>query len=106
MELDDPKTIRKLWIGFYVVLGLLLVLDPKLLELLHVFEHDPDHEPRFLVDGLPQFYAAYGFLTCWAMVLASKLIIGKLLMRPDTYYDSSPLDPTRDAKGRRLRRGA
>jgi hypothetical protein len=106
MELDDPKTIRKLWIGFYVVLGLLLVLDPKLLELLHVFEHDPDHEPRFLVDGLPQFYAVYGFLTCWAMVLGSKLIIGKLLMRPDTYYDSSPLDPTRDAKGRRLRRGA
>jgi hypothetical protein len=103
MALDDPKTIRKLWLGFYVVLGVLLLLDPKLLELLHVLPHDPHHEPKFIVDGWPVFYAVYGFATCWLMVMTSKLVIGKLLMRPDTYYDHSPLDPTRDRKLRRIR---
>ncbi|KIG12398.1 hypothetical protein DB30_01520 [Enhygromyxa salina] len=102
MELDDPKTIRKLWLGFYVVLGVLLLLDPKLLELVHLLEHDPHHAARFVVDGWPVFFAVFGFATCWVMVMGSKLVIGKILMRPDTYYDSSPLDPTRDAKGRRL----
>lgn len=102
MKLDDPKTIRKLWIGFIVVLGLLVLLDPKTLELIHVLEHDPHHEAAFTVDGWPQFYPLYGFLTCVAMVVLSKKVIGKLLMKPDTYYDRSPLDPTRDAKHRRL----
>ncbi|PRP97644.1 hypothetical protein ENSA5_31500 [Enhygromyxa salina] len=105
MALDDPKTIRKLWLGFYAVLGLLLLLDPKLLELVHLREHDPHHAAKFIVDGWPVFYAVFGFATCWLMVMVSKLIIGKILMRPDTYYDHSPLDPTRDAKGRRLRDG-
>ena len=105
MKLEDPQTIRKLWIGFYVVLGILLVLDPKLLELLHILEHDPHHHAHFGVDGLPTFYAVFGFITCLAMVVISKKLIGKLLMRPDTYYDHSPLDPTRDSKGRRIHRG-
>jgi hypothetical protein len=107
MALDDPKTIRKLWLGFYVVLGVLLLLDPKLLELLHILPHSPGHsphhEPHFIVDGWPVFYAVYGFATCWLMVMVSKLVIGKLLMRPDTYYGHSPLDPTRDRKLRRIR---
>ncbi len=102
MKLEDPATIRKLWIGFFVVLGVLVLLDPKFLEMLHVLEHDPHHEAHFVVDGWPQFYVIFGFVTCVLMVVASKKVIGKLLMRPDTYYDHSPLDPTRDSKGRRL----
>jgi hypothetical protein len=102
VALEDPKTIRKLWLGFYVVLGLLVVLDPKLLELAHILEHDPDHAAHFIVDGWPAFFAVYGFVTCWIMVMVSKLVLGKLLMRPEGYYRRSPLDPIRDAKGRRL----
>lgn len=98
-----PENIRKLWLGFYALLGVLLLLDPKLLEFVHVLEHDPHHEPHFVVDGWPVFYAFYGFLTCLLMVVVSKKLIGALLMRPDTYYQHSPLDPTRDAKGRRIR---
>lgn len=105
MTLEDPKTIRKLWIGFYVVLGVLVVMDPKIWELLHVIEHDPHHVAHFVVDGWPEFYAIYGFVVCVAMVVISKKVIGALLMRPDTYYEHSPLNPTRDAKGRRLRDG-
>lgn len=98
-----PESIRKLWMGFYALLGVLLLLDPKLLELVHILEHDPHHEPHFVVDGWPVFYALYGFITCLLMVVVSKKLIGALLMRPDTYYEHSPLDPTRDAKGRRIR---
>ena len=101
--LEDPKTIRKLWIGFYVVLGVLVLLDPKLLELVHILEHDPHHAAHFVVDGLPEFYVIYGFFACVAMVVVSKKVIGAMLMRADTYYEHSPLDPTRDAKGRPLR---
>jgi hypothetical protein len=103
MALDDPKTIRKLWLGFIVVLGVLLLLDPKLLELVGVLPKHPEHEARFIVDGWPGFFAVFGFASAWLMVLTTKLVIGKLLMRPDTYYDHSPLDPTRDAKLRRIR---
>lgn len=105
MKLEDPQTIRKLWIGFYAVLGLLVLLDPKVLEAVHVLEPDPHHEPHFGVDGWFEFYVVYGFLTCVAMVVISKKVIGAVLMRPDTYYDSSPLDPTRDAKLRPIRKG-
>lgn len=121
MSTDDPKTeldaapahvvaqpavdVRKLWLAFYVVLGVLLLLDPKLLELVHILEHDPHHEAHFVVDGWPVFYAIYGFVTCCLMVFGSKLMIGKILMRGEDYYEHSPLDPTRDAKGRRLSDG-
>jgi hypothetical protein len=100
MNFRDPKSIKMLWRGFYVLLAVLILLDPKLLELVHVLDHDPAHEARFVVDGLPEFYALYGFLACVAMVLVSKLVLGKILMRADTYYDTSPLDPTRDSKRR------
>jgi hypothetical protein len=104
----DSKTIRKLWLGYVVVLALLLLLDPKLLELLGVLPHPaahergPEHGPHFVVDGWPGFFAVFGFVSAWLMVMTTKLVIGKPLMRPDTYYDHSPLDPTRDAKLRRI----
>jgi hypothetical protein len=103
MALEDPKTLEKLKTAAIVVLVALVLLDPKLLEAVHILEHDPHHAAYFVVDGWPGFYVVYGFLTCWAMVMLSKKLVAKLLMRPDTYYDRSPLDPTRDAKGRRLR---
>lgn len=106
MALDDPTTIRKLWLGFIVALALLLVLDPKLLELLGVLprpEPGSEHMPHFIVDGWPGFFAVFGFAGAWLLVMTTKLVIGKLLMRPDTYYDRSPLDPTRDPKLRRIR---
>lgn len=102
MNLGDPNTIKSLWRAFYALLAVLVLLDPKLLELVGVLPHDPHHEAHFVVDGFPVFFVAYGFLACVAMVVVSKLIVGKILMRPDTYYDWSPLDPTRDAKGRPL----
>ena len=73
--LTQPDTIRMLWIGFGVVLLLLVLSD--------IFVH---HHKHFGVDGTFGFYGWYGFVTCAAMVLFAK-ILGIFLKRPDDYYD-------------------
>ena len=67
--------IRRLWLGFAVLLTLLVLADL----LLH-------GHPVFAIDGTFGFYSWYGLLTCAAMVLFAKLL-GLLLKRPDTFYD-------------------
>lgn len=76
MKLEDPATIRKLWIGATIVLLLLALADL----LVHHHEH-------FGVDGTPGFYSIYGFVVCAAMVFFSKFVIGLVLKRKDTFYD-------------------
>ena len=69
-----PRTIRRLWVGFGVVLALTLLADAA------VTRH-----PHFPIEGVFGFYAWYGFGTCVAMVLLSK-VAGWVLKREDTYY--------------------
>ncbi len=76
MKLEDPGTIRLLWIVSLVVLALLVVADGFV-----------EHHPHFGVDGGFAFHAWYGFGVCAAMVLVSKFVVGLLLKRRDTYYD-------------------
>lgn len=71
-----PKTIKLLW-----VLGLLSLAVLTALSLM-VHPH-----ATFGIEGTPAFYSWYGFITCVAMVLFAKFILGKLLSRKDTYYD-------------------
>jgi hypothetical protein len=80
MSLEDPKTIRVLWIVFLAVLALLVLADFWVMR-------DPHHHAHFGVDGGFGFYAWYGFGVCTAMVLVSKFVIGLLLKRKDTFYD-------------------
>ncbi|MGE0624089.1 MAG: hypothetical protein AB7I04_05050 [Pseudomonadales bacterium] len=79
-ETDDhwlvrPATIRRLWIGFAVVLTL-TVLAQLLIGI----------KGYFGVDGWFGFGAGFGFLSCLVMVLAAKGL-GGLLKRPEDYYD-------------------
>jgi hypothetical protein len=76
VKLEDPATIRALWIASLVVLALLALAD--------LFVH---HHEHFGVDGTPGFYSIYGFGVCAVMVLVSKFVVGLLLKRKDTYYD-------------------
>jgi len=69
------KTIRLLWVGFIVVLAMLVMAD--------LFLHP---HPVVGIDATFGFYAWYGLLTCVAMVLLAKAL-GMLLKKPDTYYD-------------------
>jgi uncharacterized membrane protein len=70
-----PATIRSLWIGFVLVLGLILLAGVLV----------PAHG-YFGLDGSFAFNAWYGFLTCVGMILAAKAL-GYFLKRRDSYYD-------------------
>ena len=72
-----PATIKKLWIGGIASLAMLTALS------LTVHPH-----ATFGIEGTPAFYSWYGFVTCVAMVVFAKFILGKLLSRKDTYYDA------------------
>lgn len=72
-----PSTIRKLWIGFSLVLLITLFAQ--------FFVHIHDY---FTVDAEFGFYAAFGFFSCVAMVVVAKLL-GLLLKRPDDFYDDN-----------------
>jgi hypothetical protein len=71
-----PSTIRGLWIAFIVILALTVLAD---------FVIKPHGE--FGIDGTIGFYAWYGFLSCVVLIFVS-LGLGRLLKRPDDYYDS------------------
>jgi len=73
--LSRPGTIRRLWVGFAVLLALTVVAQFVI-----------DIKGYFGLDGWPAFGAVYGFGACVAMVLVAKML-GVVLKRPDDYYD-------------------
>ena len=74
--LDEPCNVKRLWRGFLLLLALTVVA-----------EFVVTLDPHFEIEALPGFNAAYGFLTCAAMILVAKAL-GFLIKRPDTYYES------------------
>ena len=73
---DHPQNIKKLKIGFYIVLALLVIPD--------FFLHK--HSLFSSVETWPGFYAFFGFIACVAIILISKLLGFALKVRED-YYD-------------------
>ena len=71
-----PRTIRRLWVGFAVVLAL-TVLAQAVVPI----------KSYFGIDDWPGFAAVFGFLSCVLMVLLAKLL-GSVLKRRDDYYDA------------------
>ena len=69
-----PKTIRLLWIILWVVLAITVLLQLVI-----------EVKGYFGIDGWLGFGAAYGFLTCLAMVLVAKGL-GFILKRDENYY--------------------
>jgi UPF0716 family protein affecting phage T7 exclusion len=69
-----PATIRKLWIGFSVVLALVVIAQA----VIYI-------KGYFGVDGWFGFGAIYGFVSCLLMVLVAK-VLGLVLKRPQGYY--------------------
>lgn len=67
--------IRKLWIGYIIILISTVVAG--------LFVHQ--HESFGLEDSFG-FFAWYGFVTCVGMVVFAKLL-GVILKRPENYYD-------------------
>ena len=73
---DHPQNIKRLKIGFYIVLVLLVLPD--------FFLHK--HTLFSSVEAWPGFYAFFGFVACVAIILISKLL-GFALKKSEDYYD-------------------
>jgi hypothetical protein len=69
-----PATIRKLWIGFGVVLAVVVLAQA----VIYV-------KGYFGIDAWFGFGAVYGFGSCLLMVVVAKLL-GMVLKRPEDYY--------------------
>ena len=77
--LERPSTVRALKWGSLGLLAATVVVEAWLL---------PNPEAHFEgIDGWVGFHAVYGFVTCVAMVLGAKFVLGSILKRKDSYYD-------------------
>ncbi len=72
---DKPLNIKIMLGGFFVFLVVLLVLD--------YFIHKHAYFPW---EGAPQFFAAYGFVSCVVVITIAK-ILRFFTKRDETYYD-------------------
>lgn len=77
-----PSTIRRLWIGFSIILALTVLAQT----VIYV-------KGYFGFDAWFGFGAVYGFISCLVMVLVAKLL-GLVLKRPQNYYDEPPQEST------------
>lgn len=72
--LDDPANVKKLWRGFLAVLALTVIAGAFV-----------DLHPHFEIEKWFGFYAIYGFLACFLMIVGAKAL-GLFLKKPDSYY--------------------
>lgn len=72
--LDNPATIKRLLQVFYILCGILLLLD-------FVLARKIAHP----LESLPAFYAIYGFVGCVILVVIAKWM-RRFLMRDEDYY--------------------
>jgi len=80
--LDDPRNVARIVYGLTALCALALIAD------FFYTKH-----PHFDVERLPGFYAVFGFVVSFALVLAAKQL-RRLLRRDENYYE--PLERDRD----------
>jgi sterol desaturase/sphingolipid hydroxylase (fatty acid hydroxylase superfamily) len=68
-------TIKRLWTVFTITLAATVLLD------LVIHPH-----PYFGLDGTFGFGAWFGFVSCVGLIILASAL-GRILKRPDTYYD-------------------
>lgn len=75
--LENPENIKKLRKLLYISLALAVAID--------LFVHR--ERVVFLWDKLPGFSAVYGLISCILIILVSKALGHKWLMKREDYYD-------------------
>lgn len=73
---DKPRNVKMFIRGFYILCALLLVVD------LFIPKHGV-----FYWEEVPEFFAAYGLVSCILLVLAAKHILRRIVKRKEDYYD-------------------
>jgi hypothetical protein len=82
---DDPGNVRRFLRVFYALCLIAVLLDPLGMLLHQLGLGELRHAERSW-EGLPGFYAAYGFVACVLLVLVAKKLRG-ILMRDEDYYE-------------------
>ena len=72
---DKPQNVKRFLGGFYVFLVVLLIID------FFVHKH-----AEFAWEGFPDFYAAYGFISCVLLIFIAKGL-RMFIKRDEKYYD-------------------
>lgn len=76
---DNPQNVKRLLFGFYVFLVVLLVIDIVLSLLIH-------RHADFAWEEVPNFFAAYGFISCVLLIFIAKAL-RLFVKRDEDYYD-------------------
>lgn len=72
---DKPGRVKGLLIVFYTSLAALLLIDP------FIHKH-----AEFYWESAPNFFAAYGFISCVMLVLAAR-VLRRIIKRDEDYYE-------------------
>ena len=72
---DSPVNVKRFLFLFYICLLALLVIDP------FIHKH-----PDFEWEAAPQFFAAYGFVSCVLLIFIAR-ILRFFLKRDEDYYE-------------------
>ena len=75
--MDKPDLVKRLFTVLYVLAGILLVAE-------FVLGRENAHPHPW--EGMPLFYAVYGFASFWFLVLLARPM-RKLLIRSEDYYE-------------------
>ena len=72
---DNPKNVKIFLRIFYIVLVVLIVID------FFIHKH-----ADFPWEGMPQFFATYGFVSCVALIFIAK-ILRRFIKKDENHYD-------------------
>jgi hypothetical protein len=100
-QLEDPVRVSRLqrwsYVGLAVVAAIEILLPLIWYLLNRVFEAlsltasaelFDVHPPHFWFEWIPAWGSLYGFVSCVIIIIVSKFVGKKWLMRPEDYYDS------------------
>ena len=76
--MDRPDLVKRLFMVFYVLCGILFVAE-------WILGRETEHAHPW--EWFPLFYVAYGFVSFWFLVLVAKQM-RRLLIRSEDYYDA------------------
>jgi uncharacterized membrane protein len=81
-HLEDPVRFKRIKRLFYLGLALIVLAEVVAPLLFHGGHH------HFAFEGWPAFGSLYGLISCVLIIVVSKFIGKRLLMRKEDYYDS------------------
>ena len=72
---DKPRNVKRFLVIFYISLAVLLIVD------FFIHKH-----AEFSWEGVPEFFAVYGFGSCVLLIFIAKLL-RLFIKRDENYYD-------------------